>query len=625
MLEEAVLDDLAIDLDLLETPLGDKAFKLVGTFSFIIIAAIAVRILYLGVWQGNFYKNQALANAGKIIPIPAQRGIIYDRFNSPLVKNLPIFRLSLKIPDLLKLKKTEQEQIIKKISEILNISDSDIKNSIYSVNLEKQNSVVLTSELSQDEIIKFKNFNLEPIQIEENFKREYFDSKIFSHLVGYTGPVSKNDLKNSDFSLNHTIGKSGLENYYDEQLRGVEGKIIYYRDAKGRIIDNKFLKDARAGYEIQTTIDSEFQTYFYNRLNQGLENIGSESGAGIAINPKTGEILALISLPSYDTNKISPSVLIDSRKPLFNRITAGLYSPGSTIKPLVALAALKEGVIDAKTEIFSRGYIEIPNPYFPDQPSRFLDWKPHGWVNLYSAIARSSNIYFYALAGGLPDNELSLLRGLPSGKIQGLGIEKLKQYWQQFGFEEKTGIDLPGENVGFLPDPEKKENYIGAPWRLGDTYNVGIGQGDLIITPMELISYITGIANNGKFYRPFIAKKILSEKGEIISETNPQIIKDYSNDFSGYFEEIRKAMIDVVKKPYGSAYLLADLDIKIAAKTGTAQINNNKKTNAFFVGYAPADNPQIAILILIENSREGSLNTTPVAKDVLKWYYENRL
>jgi len=336
----------------------------------------------------------------------------------------------------------------------------------------------------------------------------------------------------------------------------------------------------------------------------------------------------LVSVPGFDSNKITSDVLNDSGKPFFNRVISGLYSPGSTIKPLMAFAALKEGLINLKTEIFSRGYIEIPNPYNPESPSRFVDWKPHGWVNIYSALAKSSNIYFYALGGGLPKNEMGIVKNSSNDNNEslsrGLGIEKLKEYWEQFGFDRKTGIDLPSETEGFLPDPEIKISRKKEDWRLGDTYNVSIGQGDLVITPIELISYISAIANNGKFYQPFIAKKFIAGTKNIIRETEPKLIKDFS-DYSNYFKEVQRGMIDTVEKPYGTAHLLSSLPIKIAGKTGSAQINNNTKVNAFFVGYMPTNDPKIAILVLIENAREGSLNAVPVAKDVLEWYYYNRI
>lgn len=621
-LEESVLDDLAKDFDLLEMPLSEKAFKFVGLSIFFIIFGIIVWMFFIGAWKNDFYYNRALVNAGQIVKIPTERGIIYDRFGEALVNNLPVIRVRLKIPELLKLGGQKRRQTIKNISEIIEVPEKEISDLISVIDLEKKSSVILKDQLTEIQAEKLKTFDLNLIQVEKSYKREYIDSAIFSHLIGYTGFVSRTDIAgNSALSLNDIIGKNGLENYYDAQLRGIDGEIVYYRNAKGEIIDDKFLQDAEYGYNIKTTIDADFQRYFYNRLKDGLTAVGSESGAGIALNPKTGEILSLISFPGFDNNNITANILNDRRKPLFNRTISGLYSPGSTVKPLVALAALNEGIVNNQTKIFSRGYIEVPNPYFPEMPSRFVDWRPQGWVDLYSALARSSNVYFYALGAGLPENEKELING--QLKNNGLGIEKLKEYWLKFGFDKKTGIDLPAETFGFLPDPLTKEKN-GEQWRLGDTYNTSIGQGDLLVTPIELIDYIAVFADNGKMKKPFIAEKVFANEDNVFYKAEPAVLGDYSELFS-YIKEIQKGMIDTVEKPYGTAYLLNGLPIKVAAKTGTAQIEGNKKINAFFVGYAPIENPEIVILVMVENAKEGSLNAIPVAKDVFNWYYYNRI
>ncbi|MDP3014950.1 MAG: penicillin-binding protein 2 [bacterium] len=610
-LEEAVLDDLSRGFDSLEQPISRKAFKLLFIAAVIVITVVIARLFFLGWWQNDFYKKRALANAGEMTVIRTQRGIIFDRFNKPLVKNLPAFHLNLKLVEFFK-NSEERPQTIKALQSILNLPPDYIEDLFKNVNLERQNILTVARQLTVDQIIKIKNLNLPAVQVEDDFERQYPEVEVFSHLLGYTGPVSKADLgKKSSLSLNDIVGKNGLELYYDTELRGEDGETINYRNAKGEIIDNKLFKKPEPGHEFHITIDAEFQSFFYNRLKQGLNYLGSRAGVGIALNPQNGEVLALVSLPSFDNNKIKSEDLVDSSKPLFNRAVSGFYAPGSTIKPLVAFGALKEGIIAPEKEILSIGYIEIPNPYHPDQPSRFVDWKPHGWVNLYSALARSSNVYFYEIGGGFGDQK-------------GLGIEKLKDYWQKFGLGDLTGIDLPGEAKGFLPDPETKEKKQGEIWRIGDTYNVSIGQGDLLVTPLQLINFIAAIANGGKIYQPFIVQKIVSEDGKVIKETNPKIIKDYSLDIE-IIKKVQKGMIDGVEKSYGTSHLLAGLPVSVAGKTGTSQVENKTKTNAFFVGYSPKENPQIAILVLVEDAREGSINTVPIAKDALNWYYTNRI
>ncbi len=618
-LEEAVLDDLARDLDLLEAPLSEKAFRLVGVIIAILVLAAVAKFSFLGIWKSGFYANRSLINAGKIIPIAAERGLIFDRFGDVLVENNPIYRLSLRLPELLKAGGKEKTIVaLENILKISPIEREEIESLINSADLESQDSITLSFDLSGKQAEALNKLDLKSIQVNKDFKRNYFDAEIFSHIFGYVSFADKNDVKNNNLlSLNDSVGKSGLEKYYENELRGENGQIIYYRNAKGEIIDDKFLKNSQKGYDLQTTIDKKFQDFFYGQLKKRLREIGSSRGVGIAINPQNGEILSLVSLPSFNSNKIVQRDLIDANKPLFNRAISGLYSPGSTIKPLVALAALKEKIVSPRDKIFSRGYIEIPNPYYPENPTRYLDWKPHGWVDLYSAIARSSNVYFYSVGGGLPKEESNIVSCVSGDCFKGLGIDKLKEYWRLFELDEKTGVDLPFETMGILPDPESKRKKSNDDWRLGDTYNVSIGQGDLMVTPIGLLNYIAAIANGGKIYKPFIVK-------ENFQKENPQIIKDYSYLFP-YIQEVQKAMIDTVAKSYGTANLLSDLPVKVAAKTGTAQIQKNTKINAFFTGYLPTENPQIAILILIEEAKEESSNALPVAKEVLKWYYENRI
>lgn len=610
-LEEAVLDDLAQEFGYLELPLSTKAFRLIGGIVIGIILVVIFRLLFLGWFSRDFYSGRAIVNASQIVTTRAERGIILDRWGKPLLNNLPAFRININLIELLK-DDQRRKNTLASLESTLSLPPGYIEELAKSVNLERQNSLIVSREASVDQVIKIKNLNLEAVQIESDFKRQYLKGEIFSHVLGYTGAVDKKDLaRDPSLSLNDTIGKSGIEAYYDKELRGEDGEVINYRNAKGSIIGEKKLKLATPGRELYLTVDSDFQNYFYNRLKEGLDFVGSRSGVGIAIDPRNGEVLALVNIPSFDNNKIQSRDLVDPKKPLFNRAISGIYNPGSTIKPLVAFAALKENVITPEKEIFSPGYLDLPNPYNPDEPSRFLDWRPQGWVDIYSALAKSSNVYFYEVGGGYGDQK-------------GLGISKLKEYWQKFGLGKETGIDLPSENDGLLPDPEIKEKSGRGIWRIGDTYNVTIGQGDLLVTPLQLINYIATIANGGKTYKPFLLKKVADTDGRIIQEKNSEIAADYSSD-ADIFKKIQEGMIDAVIEPYGTSHLLADLPIEVAAKTGTAQIQENTKTNAFFVGYAPRKDPEVAIIVLIEDAREGSLNAVPVAEDIFRWYYWNRI
>jgi penicillin-binding protein 2 len=335
----------------------------------------------------------------------------------------------------------------------------------------------------------------------------------------------------------------------------------------------------------------------------------------MAMNPQNGEVLALMSFPTFNNTVMSNSgnadekraILSSATQPLFNRVVAGRYSPGSTIKPLHSVAILKEGIIDPRTTIFSPGYLDIPNPYDPSKPSRYLDWRYQGDVDLANAIAQSSDVYFYETVGGF-------------GNRKGLGITRLREWWQKFLLDKKTGIDMPGEGSGFLPSPEWKEERDGRPWLLGDTYNVSIGQGDLITTPVQLLNYINAIANGGKIYQPVLNK----------DASRATLLADLTG-LGWEISEAQKGMRRAVISSLGTAHLLDGLPFAVNAKTGSAQVLNNTQENAFFVGYIPTtsngiDNgSEISIMILVEHAKQGSSNTLPIARDVLQWYWENRI
>ncbi|MDI6820670.1 MAG: penicillin-binding transpeptidase domain-containing protein [Patescibacteria group bacterium] len=609
---EDILTDQVIEEDFLEVPLVDKVFRVLFYLFLILVAVILIQFGNLGIGQHKFFQKRAFSNMTYIKVQPAPRGVIFDRFGNSLVSNEPAFNVFL-VPRELPNDFEGRRAAIKEITEILEIDEAIINTKLAQKDWSLSDKLFLTDDLTQDQLVFLSSKKTPGLSIEESFKRFHAKPFVFSHLIGYTGLVNDEDIsKNSNLTIADVVGRSGLESYYDNYLRGENGEEISFRDAKGRVKEERQARLSKEGRGLETFIDAELQEYFYKSFKETLNSLGRDIGVGLAFNPQNGEVLALIGIPSFDSLKIY-QFLNNPNKPLFNRAVNGLYNPGSTIKPLVAAGALVDGIIDPKKQIFSAGFIEIPNPYNPDQPSRFLDWKPHGWVDVRSALAKSSNVYFYEIGGGFKDQK-------------GLGISGLKDWWQKFGLNKKTGIDLPGEETGFLPDPEWKKTLTKEPWRIGDTYNVSIGQGDLLITPIELLNYISAIANGGKLYQLRIVRSILdADNKESELWNKPVVLSDLSGILVDKLGEVQRGMRDAVFEAYGTAHLLNDLPVAVAAKTGTTQIQNNEKTNAFFVGYAPYENPEIAILVLIENSREGSLNTVPVARDVFMWYYNNRL
>lgn len=611
--EETVLDEWARDFDLLELPLARVAFRLVALALLLVGAIVLGRLGLLGLWRGEFYAERASANANKIAVKPAPRGIIFDRRGEPLVENVPAFSVVLKTSEFFKLSAPSRARLAGELERELGAGDGYVQERLEAADVEASDRVVLAEDAGLTSALRLKREAIPGVLVEDGFRRHYLKGASLSHLLGYTGLASREDIeRGAALHTNDIMGKTGIEAEYDRLLRGKDGTRVKLRTAKGEVLEEQDGRAVEPGRSLRLTVDAEFQDYFARRLAQGLAALGRTSGAGLAVDPRNGEILALVSLPSFDNNVFveaersgeRAAVLSARTKPLFNRAVSGLYNPASTIKPLHALAALAENVVAPETPVFSAGYIEIPNPYDPAHPSRFADWRPHGWVDLHSALARSSNVYFYAAGGGY-------------GEIKGLGIKRLRAWWEKFLFGTPTGVDLPGEAAGFLPEPEEKERRTGQIWRIGDTYNVSIGQGDILVTPLQLLNYIAAIGNGGMFYRPHLA---MDEQGR-------EVLADLSA-YGAALEEVERGMLDAVRQPYGTAHFLSGLPFGIAAKTGSAQVENNQKTNALFVGYAPAGGdavPEVAVLVLVEDAKEGSLNAVPIARDVLAWYYEHRM
>lgn len=607
-------DDWSSDLDVVEVPIDNRSLWYLGIVLFSVGAVFLGRVFYLNFLLSDAYRTRSEFNAHAYELTVAPRGLISDRSGRTLADNVGSFSLFLNAKEFLK-GGALQEKTLQALENVLYLPRSEVLGLIQAASDEDfVRPVVLSEDLTQDQLVGLEGLNLASLAIESSFKRRYASGPVFAPILGYVGRTNSKDLKSAaNLSSRDVVGRSGIEEFYDKELRGESGTIVKLKNAKGSTLLQSKMNEPRIGKSLRLTIDGEFQEYFYARLRDALRSLGRNVGVGMAMNPQNGEILAMVSLPSFDNNVLSVAghrsekeqVLNSEHKPLFNRFVSGLYTPGSTIKPLVGVAALHEKVIDPKKEIFSPGYLDVPNPYDPEHPTRFLDWRYQGNVDMSSAIAQSSNVYFYTVGGGALD-------------VKGLGISKLEEWWQRFGLGKITGIDLPREESGFLPSPDWKERRTKKPWLLGDTYNVSIGQGDLLLTPIQLLNYITAFANGGKMYQPVVN----------LDAAHPNVLADLSS-LKKEIDEVRKGMREAVTSPMGTAYKLNDLGFTIGAKTGSAQVKNNAQENALFVGFAPFDpsphGRQIAILVLIENSLEGSLNAVPVAKDVLNWYYWNRI
>lgn len=623
--EEILLDEKegeAGSLGKLEWPLKPSLLKLVFWFSFLVLTLLFLRIFYLEALRGDFYSKRSENNRLRYIYLNAPRGIIYDRYKNPLVINVSSYSLIM-IPIDLPKDSLEREKLITEVSQIFNLEKEEITQKIKSPEISLE-PILIKTNLEIEEVRKFetqikKGSGFEIIQDNSRF---YPYGEALAHLVGYVGKMSEEDIKKyPHYPLTSIIGKAGLESYYENYLQGKLGKRLIETDASYKIIKNLGTIEPTSGSDLITTIDKDLQIELFNSLKKYALQFNVKGATGIALNPKTGEILALANYPSFDPNvltKGSPKKTIESylnnpNHPLFNRAIGGLYHPGSTIKPLMALAALEEKIIDPNKEIYDEGEIVIQNPYNPELKYVYKDWKKHDWVNLKKAIAVSCNTYFYTIGGGYKD-------------IKGLGIEKIKKYWLAFNLDKKLGIDLSGEALSVLPDPLWiKNNRKNDPqWKLGDTYNVSIGEGNLLLNPLQLINYLSTIANGGSIMKPFIVKEIVSSNNETLLTQIPIKLNSLNVSLEN-LKLVQEGLREVILS--GTAQSLKYLPFKVSGKSGSPKFLTEGKEayHSIFVSYAPSDNPEIALIVLFEQPPLGSMVTISVTEEILNWYYNNRL
>jgi len=574
----------------------------------IAFAILTAQLLKLQITLGTFNKTLAEGNRIRAREINAPRGLITDSNNQILAKNIPSYNLVVYPLDIPKDQK-EKEETFQKLSEIAQISINEITDKISQKGSANSDPIILKENLDRDTamILEVKTKNLAGVEINKKPIREYINVDGLGPILGYVGKVSDKDLEeNPSYRPSYEIGKEGIELFYEKYLKGTQGILEIEVDSKGRQQRQLSSKEPFPGDNLQLSIDSELESKIAYFLSGYIRASNSPGGAAVAMNPQTGEVLAIVSLPTYDNNLFTrqtiqeeyQKLLEDPAKPMFNRAIAGTYPSGSTIKPVIAAAGLQEGVITANTTINAPAEIKVGNYTYPD-------WKAHGLTDVRKAIAESVNIYFYAVAGGWD-------------KIKGLGVEKLKNYLLKFGFGSKTGIDLPGEVSGLVPDPNWKEKNKKEMWYLGDTYHLGIGQGDFLVTPTQMVVALSAIANGGDLLKPQIVKKITDKDGNIIRDFRKEVLSSKVID-DQYLQIVREGMRQAVTS--GSATRLNNLPVMAAAKTGTAQFGSEGKTHAWMAAYAPYHDPQIAIVVLVEEGGEGYATAGPVVNDVFSWYF----
>ncbi len=610
-------EELGLSERKLEVPLKEKiSYILLGIF-LLCAAALFFQTFYLQAVQGKKFSTAAQNNRGGITLITPERGIIYDKNFKKLVSNYPAFDL---ICDKRKFSADPFAALaeIDKIALITGKDQNELKNVIENSD---QSNVLVYENIPHEAllVLESKIKEIPECAIEQNTVRNYIFGPDLAHAMGYMGRINKNELENRQgYAVNDYIGKDGLENSYETVLRGIPGKVEEIKNAVGVAKGEKIILPAVPGESLVLNIDSDLQQKIYDALAASIEKMGGKKGAAVAMDPRTGAVLALISYPSYDDNLFSKGIsqsdydkiANDPSQPLFNRAISAQYPTGSTIKPFEASAALQENLISPDKKINDIGYILVKNQYDPSIVYRYGGVTPHGWVDMKKALAVSSNIYFYTVGGGYGDQ-------------QGLGPTRIKKYLSLFGWDKKTGIDLSGEYSGFIPDPAWKKSVKGEPWGDGDTYNLSIGQSDLQTTPLQVATAYCAIANNGTLYKPQIVNKIINGTGEsakTIQEFAPQIIRQNFIDPAN-LAIVREGMRDGVNKPYGLSAMLNDLPVAVAAKTGTAETSVAGRYNVWSSIFAPYENPEIVLVITAENVSGHGAVTLPVARDVLQWYF----
>jgi penicillin-binding protein 2 len=454
--------------------------------------------------------------------------------------------------------------------------------------------------------------------------RKYTYGDILASVLGYTGRVDEDDyreLRDRGYLASDRLGKAGVEAAYEGYLRGIPGTKEIEKDAIGREIRTLGEDLAVPGNDLFLSIDVDLQRKA-TELTQAAANGGQ--AAAIVMDVNTGEVLALVSLPMYDNNIFSGKIdedrleqyLNDPKKPLVNHALAEQYAPGSIFKQITGSAALQEGVANPSTTITSNGYINVPNQYDPSIVYTFRDWRALGTLDFYGGVAMSSDVYFYYLSGGYNEYGHS---------FDGLGAERLARYTRLFGLGRPTGIDIAGEAPGNVPDPDWKMDTFGEQWTLGDTYNMGIGQGFVAATPIQMVRATAAVANGGLVLTPRVVREVVDSAGHVVVPNEPNVESQIPIDAAN-FAIMREAMRQAVS--WGTAKEGGVRGVEVAGKTGTAEFgprfaDGTYETHAWFAGFAPADSPQIAITVFLERG-VGAINAAPLASKILDYYFHRQ-
>jgi penicillin-binding protein 2 len=633
------------------------AFRAVIVLAF---ATLVFRLWQLQLLRHAEFSGRADENRSRLIDLEAPRGVIYDRYGRILARNRPSFTVEI-IPGYLPDDEEEAEAVLQRLAAILSgptavartgpLSPSaspyaapksglpleQIREQIAAARdgLAEFRPIVVASHIDRDTafLLEEEALNLPGVSLQVVPIRDYVTGPLTAHLIGYTGPIpaeEENRYKALGYASQDRVGRAGLELTYEEELRGTKGRKHVIVNANGREVRTVGQAiPAVPGRNLVLTLDLELQEAMEKALAQGLEAAKSKAGVAIAMDPRNGDILGMVSLPTYDNNLFAEGIsagkynelITDPLFPLFNRAIGGVYPPGSTFKIVPAAAGLQDGIISRRTLINDPGIIWLPNEFYPDDPKQaqpFVCWiwkygRGHGLLNVTSALAQSCDVFFYQVGGGYKD-------------FQGLGVSALAEYARAFGLGELTGIDLPGESRGLVPDPKWKRLQFGENWVTGDTYNMSIGQGYVLATPLQILNAMAAVANGGYLYQPRLVSHLTDEEGKVVQRYEPRLIREVPIAPEN-LAIVREGLYGAVNWDYGTATGARLPDIAVAGKTGTAEFPGKRDekghlpTHAWFIAFAPYEEPEIALVVLLEGGGEGSSAAVPVAAKILRAYF----
>ena len=592
-----------------------KKIRIVVVLFLVAISILVVRLAYLQIIKGDDFKKKSENNSVRFRQIKPLRGLIMDRNGFVLVDNKPSFDV-IYIPN----RNNANEWSVERLRQLYQSKSLDFPyDRAFLKNARPYLPVKLDKNVSMDKIalVETNALNLPGIYIDVSPIRLYLDGDILAPVIGYTGEISKTEIEKSggQYAYGDVSGKHGLERFFDAYIRGQRGAELVEVNAYGKEIKNLGRIDPVAGYNMMLTIDTDLQ-------KAAWEAVQGKAGSVVALDPRNGEILAMVSSPSFDPNLFYEGISSEQWSqlqnnpfaPLSNKAVSGQYPPGSTYKLIVAAAALEEGIITPDTRVFCNGTFTLGN-------RTYRCWRKggHGSVNLHQAMVGSCDVYFYTV-----------------GKM--LGVDKIAEYARRFGLGDLAEIDLPNEKKGLVPTKEWKLKRKKEAWQVGETISISIGQGYNLVTTLQLANAFGAFANGGTLWRPYLVKQIQMNDGKIYKEFSP-IKKSELNLSIETIETLNNALRGVVNDPGGTGANAKLSGVEVCGKTGTSQVlglpQNEKarrrkilgtfqKDHALFACYAPSKNPEIAIAVILENAGGGGAVAAPVARKILSAYFEGK-